>query len=295
MNRRLWHFGIALLWAVIPAIYFQYQSVWNRLPVRMATHFNASGQPNGWATRESSMWFIVGVAAFVVVLATILLARIRRPDVASWGVLFMFGVTLAILYMASGAVIGYNLSGTSVKLDWAMKVLVGAVAVIILLSVIPKRGAPLEQSDLVAEEMHGSMSLALIFVVAALAEVAAAFVVHIPVARLVLLAAATLFIAIATMTASGFQYQFRLSGVEVRAFGFRLRSIPIAQIENYAIQPWSLARGYGIRIGGNSRAYVWGNRVVRIKTNDGEEIFLGHSHPERIVRDLDTIMRLSHS
>ncbi|MFZ4766539.1 MAG: DUF1648 domain-containing protein [Roseimicrobium sp.] len=28
------------------------------LPERVATHFNASGQPNGWMTREGTVWFM---------------------------------------------------------------------------------------------------------------------------------------------------------------------------------------------------------------------------------------------
>jgi hypothetical protein len=34
---------------------------------------------------------------------------------------------------------------------------------------------------------------------------------------------------------------------------------------------------------------VWGNKVVHIKTSNGE-VFLGHSDPQRIVRDLDRVM-----
>jgi hypothetical protein len=48
-------------------------------------------------------------------------------------------------------------------------------------------------------------------------------------------------------------------------------------------------RGYGIRGVGNSRAYVLGNKVVHIRTSNGD-IFLGHSDPERIVHDLDRVM-----
>jgi len=41
---------------------------------------------------------------------------------------------------------------------------------------------------------------------------------------------------------------------------------------------------------GNSRAYVWGNRGVRVVTSDGY-VFLGHNEPQRIVRDLDAMMK----
>jgi hypothetical protein len=35
---------------------------------------------------------------------------------------------------------------------------------------------------------------------------------------------------------------------------------------------------------------VWGNSGVRIKTTQGE-VFLGHSEPEKIMRDLDLVTR----
>jgi hypothetical protein len=292
-QRKFWHVAIAALWASLPAIYFQYADAWGRLPVRMSTHFDINGHPNGWAPRETSMWFIMGVTAFVVVLGTILLARIRKPEAAAWGVLAMFYVVLAVLYRASAAVIEYNLSGNFLSVAWEMKVLIVAVVAIILLSVVPRRGLPLQDGDFVAEEVHSSTGLAIIFGAAALCEIIAAFAIHIPVARIGLLTAAAIFIAITAMTASGFQYLFRRTGLEIRTLGFRLRSVPLAQIQDYAMQPWSWVRGYGIRGTGASRAYTWGNRVVRIKTSDGE-VFLGHDNPERIVHDLDLIRQTAH-
>ena len=138
-SRRFWHAGIALLWAAIPAIYFQYQSVWDRLPVRMATHFNAAGQPNGWASRDSSMWFIMGITAIIVAAATVVTVSLRKHLATSWAVLGMFYLILGILYRVSAAVIDYNLSGTSLSMDSAMKLFVVVVTAIILLAVIPKR------------------------------------------------------------------------------------------------------------------------------------------------------------
>jgi hypothetical protein len=53
-------------------------------------------------------------------------------------------------------------------------------------------------------------------------------------------------------------------------------------------------RGYGIRGIGNTRAYVWGNKVVHISTQNGE-VFLGHNDPARLVRDLDQMKQFTHS
>jgi len=92
----------------------------------------------------------------------------------------------------------------------------------------------------------------------------------------------------AALAWTGFHYVFTRSGVEVRSLGFRLRSIPAEQIKEYGAQRWNAIGGYGIRGVGSTRAYVWGNKVVHIRTTSGE-VYLGHSDPERIVRDLDLV------
>ena len=97
-----------------------------------------------------------------------------------------------------------------------------------------------------------------------------------------------LFLVLAAFAWTGFQYRFGPAGMEISTLGFRLRSIPLLQIESYAIEPWNLLRGYGIRGVGTSRAYVWCNRVVHIRTTQGG-VFLGHNDPQRIMRDLDSI------
>ena len=70
--------------------------------------------------------------------------------------------------------------------------------------------------------------------------------------------------------------------------GLRLRSIPRQDILSYAIEPWPFIRGRGIRGWSSTRAYVWGNKVVHIRLTDGD-VYLGHEHPDRLVRDLDRV------
>jgi hypothetical protein len=91
------------------------------------------------------------------------------------------------------------------------------------------------------------------------------------------------------MAWSGFQYRFLSDALEIRMLGFRLRSIPKSAILSYSIEPWAFIRGYGIRGIGGTRAYVWCNKVVHIRTSTGE-VYLGHNEPERVVRDLDQMM-----
>jgi hypothetical protein len=143
--------------------------------------------------------------------------------------------------------------------------------------------------DVLAEETHSGRAWSLLILPATIGPVIA-----LPLAR----TAAVLWPAILTglfelgvcaMAWSGFQYGFLRHGVEIRMLGFRLRSIPKQSIVSYSIEPWVFIRGYGIRGIGSTRAYVWGNKVVHIRTSNGE-IFLGHNDPERIVRDLDRVM-----
>lgn len=144
------------------------------------------------------------------------------------------------------------------------------------------------QSDVLAEETHTGRTASLLILLALLGPLIAVSLTpkNAPMLPLVLVGLVGLFAW--AMAWSGFQYRFRHDGVEIRMLGFSLRTIPRDQIMSYSIEPWSLMRGYGIRGIGRTRAYVWCNRVVHIRTQGGE-VYLGHKDPERIVRDLDLV------
>lgn len=146
-----------------------------------------------------------------------------------------------------------------------------------------------QQSELIAVETHTGRLWAAIILVAVLGPaVSVAFFPTGP-AKFAFVLVGVIGLAAFAMAWSGFQYGFGSEGVEVRTLGFRLRSIPRSAILGYSIEPWSMMRGYGIRGIGSSRAYVWCNQVVHIRTSNGE-IYLGHEDPERIIRDLDQMM-----
>jgi hypothetical protein len=139
-----------------------------------------------------------------------------------------------------------------------------------------------------AEEQHGSVMWAMVMIVPACGMLL--FVGNVPLAgvRLALIVSTVILFAAAAMAWAGFRYSFSPAGIEIRTLGFRVRSISAADIRSYAVDRWNVIGGYGIRGLGNRRAYVWGNTGVRIKTTQGE-VFLGHSEPEKIIRDLDAI------
>ncbi len=144
------------------------------------------------------------------------------------------------------------------------------------------------QGQVLAEETHAGRLWAVIILAAMVGPaVSTIFYPNAP-ARFGLRVLAVVGIAVFLMAWNGFSYRFLREGVEIRTLGFRLRSIPKQSIVSYSMEPWSLFRGYGIRGIGRSRAYVWGNKVVHIRTTNGD-VFLGHSDPERIVRDLNMV------
>jgi hypothetical protein len=147
----------------------------------------------------------------------------------------------------------------------------------------------IDLSDLFVEETHSARTWILLILPALIVPLIAASMIPVPAVRLALALVGLIGFATIAAACSGFQYRFLTQGVEIRVLGFRLRSIPREQIQSYKAESWSALRGYGIRGVGNTRAYVWGNKVVHIKTSNGD-IFLGHSDPVRIVRDLDKVM-----
>jgi len=144
------------------------------------------------------------------------------------------------------------------------------------------------QGDLLAEETHSGRGWGLVILLAVLGPALAVVLAFRAPALFALTILGLVGLVSVAMAWSGFQYRFLRYGVEIRMLGFRLRSIPKESIVSYSIASWPFLRGRGIRGVGNTRAYVWCNKVVHIRTSNGE-VFLGHNDPERIVRDLDMV------
>ena len=292
MNRKAFQAFLCLMWLALPMTALRYWQAWDELPLRMATHFDMNWQPNGWMPRETALYFALGVTAFLLVVFTIVAYAAHKthvPDTVSWTLLGFFYLVMSFAYVVNSRVVQFNLDGQPVRIDfWIVLVPVAAIALAAVF-LGAKRGATLPAASVIAEEVHASRAWSLLFVALLLAEFSIATAVRVLSARIALGLVSLLFAAVAVQTWTGFHYFFSSAGVEIRTLGFRLRSIPRDQIKQYAVETWNPLRGYGIRGVGNRRAYVWGNKGVRILTTDGE-VFLGHGEPERIIRDLDSIM-----
>jgi hypothetical protein len=287
-----------LLWLALPLTALRYLAAWDQLPVRMATHFDAGGRPNGWMSRETSLGFALGITALMLLVFTLLpylLSRKRAVSAAfSWATLAFAAFIVGFVFYVNDRLIQFNLTGRSMELGPGMLMVPVAIVVLTVLYIAGQRGQPLAAATGIAEETHASRAWALVFLVLAVPEVMVLTVVRLPAAQVAMGLVCALFAIIAAQAWSGFQYRFTSAGVEIRTLGVRLQSIALDQIRGYGIERWNLLRGYGIRGVGNTRAYVWGNRVVHITTAKGD-VFLGHDDPARVVRDLDAIRGLAHS
>ncbi|HKW18765.1 MAG TPA: DUF1648 domain-containing protein [Terriglobales bacterium] len=289
-SRRGYRLCAALLWLALPASALLYASSWHRLPARVATHFDFQGLPNGWASRDALMIFFLVLMFGIVATATWVLSRVRKPDPTAWALLALFYVVAGTLLWSENSVIRFNAAGVPVNVTPVLSTIIGTAIAVAIIALITRRGAELTPLAPVSEERHASAGWTGLFVLTALAMCLLAGIIPVAGARFAVGFGAILMIGAAAMAWAGFQYLFTPEGIEIRTLGFRLRSIPAAEIQSYSVDHWSVARGYGIRGVGDSRAYVWSNTGVRIKTTAGE-VFLGHEAPGKIIHDLDVITK----
>ena len=293
MSRALYRlFGLAI-WLVLPVVALRLFMVWDRLPLRLATHFDLAGRPNGWMSPNGFLVFILVTVTAAAATSTIVVYRVLQPDLSAWTLLGFLYVVTGILYGAADGIVNYNLYGRGVHVLPYLIAGFGSMFVVLVVYIGTRRGPQLPAEKLIADEVHASRLWALVMALPIV--LLAALAVSAPnlVVRLVLVVPIVLLLMAVIMAWSGFHYIFSNSGLEIRTLGFRLRTIPTAQIRDYAVDSWGPSGGYGIRGVGNKRAYVWGKKGVRIHLWDGE-VFLGHRDPERLVKNLDAVMSFAH-
>jgi len=298
MNRKLFTILTALMWLALPFTALRYAQVWDRLPERMATHFGANGQPNGWMLRETSLYFGLGLTAFVLIIFTGIAIAIRKqkatPEASSFALLGFFYFMLGFVFYVNNSILAHNLTGAPVTVAPLMLGVPVAIVLFVVIYMRAQRGDALPAAQVLAEEIHAAKGFSLLFLVLAVVESAIAISLPRVGVRVALGLLGFLFLLIAAHAGDGFHYRFTPAGLEISTLGLRLRSIPQSQIAKYRSEKWMALRGYGIRGLGNRRAYVWGNDVVHIPTLEGE-VFLGTNDPARIVRDLDMMKQYAHS
>ena len=292
MDRKSFAILTALMWIALPLTALRYAQVWNQLPARMATHFNALGEPNGWMPRAISLYYALGLTAFMLliftVMAIVILKQKSPPDGPTFGLLAFFYLMVGGVYYVNSSLVQYNLTGKPITVAPLLVGLPISIVLFVLVYLRSRRGTPLPEEQVLAEESHGSSVLGGAFLLFAVLQLYICASVPQNTTRVITALLAAVFLLLAAHAWSGFHYRFTPAGVEISTLGVRLRSIPQSEIMKYRIEKWMAFRGYGIRGLGNVRAYVWGNDVVHITTPDSE-VFLGHKDPARLVRDLDAM------
>ena len=294
MNRRI-QVATGLMWLFLPLTAMRYWLAWDRLPARLATHFDAGSRPNGWMTRQDALTFGLGMTVLFLLILTVVAYALRRQkasDAGSWAVLGLIALVVVMIYQGNSSIIGYNLTGQPISIFTPL-LLLPAAFILIAIYLVANRGGALPEAPLIAEETHSSPIIGLLLLIPLVVELAVFANTPNPQAGWIALPLGLFFVGFAAFAWSGFQYRFSHEGLEIRSLGVRLRSIPAAEIRDYCVAGWRLWRGYGIRGVGRCRAYVWGNKVVHIKTTQGD-VFLGHNDPERIIGDLNTMRQLVH-
>ncbi|HLW83877.1 MAG TPA: DUF1648 domain-containing protein [Candidatus Sulfotelmatobacter sp.] len=111
MKRDFYKPLVWMMWLALPVTALKYWRVWDRLPMRMAVHFDASWQPNGYTSREGALMLGLGIMAVMLLLFTIaaLIARAMKPE-ASWPILLLSYVVLAFLWFGNHSIVEWNLN-----------------------------------------------------------------------------------------------------------------------------------------------------------------------------------------
>ena len=114
MERKLLLTAVGLAWLALPLTALNYSRAWDRLPMRIAVHFDANWQPNGWTSREASRTLALGMTAFLLVVFTVAIYAMLRTatsNLSRWALVAIFYLALGVVYRVNSWIVDRNLSG----------------------------------------------------------------------------------------------------------------------------------------------------------------------------------------
>jgi hypothetical protein len=111
MARNFYKPLVWLMWLALPITALKYWRAWDRLPLRMAVHFDANWQPNGYTSREGALMLGLGIMAVMLLFFTIgaFAAHTLKPA-AAWPLLVTFYVALCLLWFVNHWIVEWNLN-----------------------------------------------------------------------------------------------------------------------------------------------------------------------------------------
>ena len=111
MNRSWPKLAILVMWLALPTSAWTYWNVWDRLPERMAVHFDANWHANGFTTREGAMKMGLGILIFMLVvftIATLLISYLKPPAV--WPALLISYMVVGFCWYGNYSIVKFNLN-----------------------------------------------------------------------------------------------------------------------------------------------------------------------------------------
>jgi len=102
---------IVVMWLALPTSAWSYWHVWNELPTRMAVHFNANWQPNGYTSREGALRLGLGILIVMLVVFTVATLAIHAlKPVAAWPALLIAYVVVGFCWYGNYSIVNFNLN-----------------------------------------------------------------------------------------------------------------------------------------------------------------------------------------
>jgi hypothetical protein len=117
MERKLFFAAVVIPWLVIPLTALSYSRAWDRLPSRVAVHFDANWQPNGWTSREGARTLALGMELFLVgifTIASFAVSRARSSNASQWMFVAAFYVAIGVTYFVNQWIVDRSLAQQSV-------------------------------------------------------------------------------------------------------------------------------------------------------------------------------------
>lgn len=318
MTRMHWRNLSLLPWLILPAMLWRYWQLQDLLPARIAVHFNANNVPNGWSDRGDFVVGFIGMTVGVLALFTILSLLPKRTSGVAGTMLFVEYAVSGLMCMAFIGVLEFNALHRVDVLRSAGRIamMTPLIVVVVVVIAIVRAGRSVAQTysnavsqpvasiaavkpsqgRLLAEESQRAPMAAFLFAIMTAVFLVIAF--KMPPSpiwlRFLLYAVSALMLWVITQAWGGFRYRITSTGVEVRTGGIRVYSIPKANIQEYRVaqcDPLCDFGGWGVRVLPGKRAFIWhGHEAVRIRTPQ-RTVYLGHDQPERLVKDLDVMMK----
>src|SRR5213075_2248492 len=165
---------------------------------------------NGWMSREVSAEFGICVIALLLVVFTLILWMMSRSQIekAAWIFLGFSGVILSLVAILNQQVIAYNLNGTPLHIE-SFLITIPAVAIAFaLVFLASKRGHPLPQSEVLAEQTHSGRLWTLALVPVLLMPLMTERVVPGDTTRLPMILVSIISFALMAIVWTGFRYRF---------------------------------------------------------------------------------------